>query len=107
MIAMPRSLSHDQRMHESTDLLTRLRNMIGRQVRLHGDLHQVIEILPEGPVVVLQALEQDSVIQANAQGEASRLVPLIVEVPACLGGEKTLDPRVSGWLRSSATGDGN
>jgi len=90
-------------MDESQELLTRLRRMIGQQVRLHGDLHQVIEILPEGPVVVLQALQQASVIQANAQGEASRLVPRIVEVPACLGGENTLDPRVKSWLQSSAT----
>lgn len=79
--------------------MQRLRQLIGSRVRLHGDPFQVIEVLPEGPVVVLQALDADHVIQANAQGEASRRVPLLVEVDARLGGESTLDPRVSGWLR--------
>lgn len=86
-------------MDESQTLLQRLRQLIGSRVRLHGDPFQVIEVLPEGPVVVLQALDADHVIQANAQGEASRRVPLLVEVDARLGGESTLDPRVSGWLR--------
>lgn len=89
-------------MNESRELLTRLRRIIGRQVRLHGELHQVIEVLPEGPVIVLQALDGEAVIQANAQGEASRMVPEIVEIPACLGGEETLDPRVREWLQLPA-----
>ncbi len=87
-------------MNEPENLLTDLRRIIGQQVHLHGELHQVIEVLPEGPVVVLQALEGGAVIQANAQGEASRMVPGIVEVPACLAGENALDPRVRGWLQA-------
>ncbi len=88
-------------MDEARQLLNQLRSLIGQQVELHGDPYQVIEILPEGPVVVLQALAEETVIQANAQGEASRLVPRIVEVSAWLGGEGILDPRVSGWLATA------
>lgn len=86
-------------MNESAELLTRLRQLIGARVRLHGDLCQVIEVLPEGPVVVLQTLGSEHVIQANAQGEASRKVPRLIEIDALLGGEQVLDPRVAGWLR--------
>lgn len=89
-------------MDNTGNLLFRLRTLIGQRVRLHGEPFQVIEILPEGPVVVLQDLTSEAVIQANAQGEASRLAPRIVEVPAWLGGERTLDPRVAGWLDSDA-----
>lgn len=85
-------------MDESDELLQRLRSLIGSRVRLHGDPFQVIEVLPEGPALVLQALDAAHVIQANAQGEASRRVPRLVELNARLGGEDTLDPRVAGWL---------
>lgn len=88
-------------MDESEQLLRQLRNLIGTRLRLHGDLHQVIEILPEGPVVVLQALDEEPVIQANAQGEATRRVPRIVEVDAWLGGANALDPRVKAWLQEA------
>jgi len=83
-------------------LLKQLRNLIGKRVALHGESFQVIEILPEGPVLVLQSLADETVIQANAQGEASRRVPRITEVQAWIGGEKLLDPRVAAWLESSA-----
>lgn len=84
-------------------MLTQLRSLIGTRVHLHGEPYQVIEVLPEGPVVVLQALDAEHVIQANAQGEASRRVPRLIEVDARLGGEETLDPRVAGWLRQVAS----
>ncbi len=89
-------------MIDKPDLLMQLRQLIGRCVTLHGESFQVIEILPEGPVVVLQSLAEDTVIQANAQGEASRRVPRIVEVPAWLGGADLLDPRVDEWLHEPA-----
>lgn len=75
--------------------------LIGQCVALHGESYQVIEILPEEPAVVLQSLAEEKVIQANAQGEASRRVPRIVEVSARLGGENLLDPRVAAWLKAS------
>lgn len=92
-------------MDESHDLLSQLRALIATRIYLHGDPYQVIEVLPEGPVIVLQALDAEHVIQANAQGEASRRVPRLVEIEARLGGEETLDPRVAGWLRQVASTD--
>ncbi len=89
-------------MNEREELLQQLRSLIGTELRLHGDRHQVIEILPEGPTVVLQALDEEPVIQANAQGEATRRVPRIVEVQAWLGGANALDPRVKAWLAQAA-----
>lgn len=88
-------------MIDKAALLTKLRALTGQCVTLHGESFQVIEILSEGPTVVLQSLAHDTVIQANAQGEASRRVPKIVEVSAWLGGENLLDPRVTAWLQGT------
>lgn len=95
------SLSDDAIMIDQATLLAQLRALIGECVAVHGEPFQVIEILSDGPTVVLQSLAEDTVIQANAQGEASRRVPRIVEVSAWLGGEDVLDPRVAGWLQNS------
>lgn len=91
-------------MIDKENLLRELRSLAGKRVLLHDESFQVIEILPEGPVVVLQSMAADKVIQANAQGEATRRVPLIVEVPAWLGGTDVLDPRVKGWLGDAGDG---
>lgn len=89
-------------MIDKPTLLAQLRNLIGQRVAVHGESFQIIEIIAEGPTVVLQSLADETVIQANAQGEASRRVPRITEVPAWIGGEDLLDPRVAEWLDSTA-----
>ena len=60
----------------------RLRALIGLELDWEGHRWQVIEILPDGPSVVLQATDGAREIQANQHGEAARRVPRCREVPA-------------------------
>ncbi|QKT04854.1 hypothetical protein HUS23_14055 [Ectothiorhodospiraceae bacterium 2226] len=59
----------------------RLRILIGRRVRHQGQDCQIIEVLDDGPTLILQG--DDAVIQANRFGEAHRRVPHTYTVPVC------------------------
>ena len=54
-----------------------LRSMIGLKVRYHGNLCQVVEVLEDGPALVLmdQRKPLPRSIQADQHGEAHRRVP--------------------------------
>ncbi len=52
-----------------------LREMIGLYVHYHGVFCQVVEILDDGPTLVLIDLEAHISIQADQHGEAHRKVP--------------------------------
>ncbi|HHQ42701.1 MAG TPA: hypothetical protein ENK20_10500 [Chromatiales bacterium] len=60
----------------------RLRALVGLELDWEGHRWQVIEVLPDGPTVVLQATDGAREIQANQHGEAVRRVPRCREVPA-------------------------
>lgn len=60
--------------------LAQLRNMIGLRVR-HGDLLcEIIEVLDDGPTLVLKDITR-AIIQSNKFGDASRRVPETYTVP--------------------------
>ncbi len=60
--------------------LAQLRNMIGLRVR-HGDLLcEIIEILDDGPTLVLKDIRH-AIIQSNKFGDATRRVPETHTVP--------------------------
>lgn len=61
--------------------LDQLRGMIGLQVYYHGSLCQVVEILEDGPALVLQDLQAHTTIQPDQHGEATRRVPAMHTVP--------------------------
>lgn len=61
--------------------LDQLRSLIGERVRYGGDAFFVMEVLEDGPYLVLQSLTDDPVIQANQYGEAHRLAPLTHTIP--------------------------
>ncbi|MCK5640631.1 MAG: hypothetical protein KAJ19_07535 [Gammaproteobacteria bacterium] len=64
-----------------TITLEQLRILIGRQVQHHGIDCQVIEILEDGPALILQDSEMHRGVQADQFGEAHRLVVETYTVP--------------------------
>jgi len=57
-----------------------LKRLLGQTLTYQGTMHQVIDILDEGPAVVLQEYSARRTIQANQHGEAHRWVPQTVTV---------------------------
>lgn len=66
---------------DDTITLEQLRQMIGTRVRHQGLVCEVIEILEDGPVLVLSCGESP-VIQSDQYGNPTRRVPQISTVPA-------------------------
>ena len=52
-----------------------MRSMIGLRVKHHEVYCQVVEIIEDGPAIVLEDLEKHTSIQADQHGEAHRKVP--------------------------------
>jgi len=75
-------------MDEIVITLEQLRGMIGLRVRHHGLSCQVIEVLEDGPSLVLQNCKTVSTIQANQFGDANRRVPQTQTIPV-LSPDKT------------------
>jgi len=61
--------------------IDRLRGLIGIRVEYDGSACEIIEILEDGPSLILQACENRPTIQADQYGEAHRRVPSIQTVP--------------------------
>lgn len=72
------------------DLQT-LRDAIGRVIHFRGQPCRIIEILDDGPTVVIECLDADKAIQANQFGDASRRVAQLLSVPV-FGKQKDLNP---------------
>lgn len=65
-----------------TDLsLADLREMIGTRVRFESRSWEIIEVLEDGPAIILQDCNQHTVIQADQHGEAHRHVPSTRTIP--------------------------
>jgi hypothetical protein len=58
-----------------------LRELIGLKVRHQGSQWEIIEILEDGPALVLRDCEMHTVIQADQHGEAHRRVPTTITIP--------------------------
>ncbi len=59
----------------------RLRMLLGLRLDWDGCRWEVIEVLTEGPTVVLRAADGRRAIQPNQHGEALRRTPAMREVP--------------------------
>lgn len=68
-------------MAKSTINLHKLRSMIGRRVRYRGRNCQIIEVLEDGPSLVLQDYAEHKIIQTDQHGEAHRRVAPTFTVP--------------------------
>jgi len=61
--------------------LEKLRSLIGVKVEHNGVTCEIIEILEDGPTLILQDCELHPVIQADQHGEAHRRVPTTRSMP--------------------------
>lgn len=75
-------------MSELVITLKQLRGMIGVKLCHNNKNCQVVEVLEDGPSLVLQYFEND--IQENQHGNAHRRVPETVCIPVLSGDKKKL-----------------
>lgn len=64
-----------------TFTMAQLRCLIGSPVHYEGTRCEVIEVLEDGPALILQYADEHMVIQADQHGEAHRRVPTTLTVP--------------------------
>jgi hypothetical protein len=79
-------------MDEIVITLRQLRGMIGVRVRFEGQAWHVIEVLEDGPSLVLEGLDQARVLQADQFGERFRWVPERISVPVLAADRRALHP---------------
>ena len=78
-------------MNDTPTSLSQLRQLIGARVRYLEELWQVIEVLDDGPALILENLGR-RVVQQNQYGEGHRRVPHRVSVPVFNPDERSLSP---------------
>ncbi len=79
-------------MNDRTTDISQLRQLIGVRVRYLEEIWQVIEILEDGPALVLESLQERKVVQQNQYGEGHRRVPQRLSVPILGGNRQSLHP---------------
>lgn len=72
--------------------LERLRACIGREVICDGERCTIVEVLEDGPMLVLSCLSGITVVQANQHGEATRRVPRTRTLPVYSADDGLLHP---------------
>ena len=78
-------------MNDGSFSLKQLRQLIGARVRYLEDLWQVVEILDDGPALVLESLQRRD-LQHNQYGEGHRRVPRRLSVPVLGHDQQSLNP---------------
>lgn len=68
--------------------LEQLRGMIGVRVRHHGEEWRVVEVLEDGPSLVLESCSSARVIQPDRHGGGGRRVPEHTTVPVLEDGRR-------------------
>ena len=71
--------------------IEQLRGLIGVRLYYRKQLYQVIEVLEDGPSIVIQHLQELS-IQHNQHGEAQRKAPLTCTIPVLSADKKSIHP---------------
>lgn len=72
--------------------LDQLRGMIGLRVLHEGEIYQVIEVLEDGPSLVLESRQAATSLQADQFGEYGRWVPTTCTVPVLVPARDALHP---------------
>lgn len=67
------------------DTLDDLRMLIGRRLEWHGVPCEIVEVLDEGPSLVLRSVEPGRPVHGDRHGEAVRRGPDTFEVPVADG----------------------
>lgn len=75
-----------------TVTVERLRACIGREVVCAGERCVIIEVLEDGPMLVLSCLSGATAVQPNQHGEANRRVPRTRTVPVINHADGGLHP---------------
>jgi len=81
-------------MQNSDISLQRLRDLIGVRARCHNCDCVVIEVLEDGPALVLENCAGETVIQPDQQGSAKRRVPQRFTISVMMEGDKKINPLV-------------
>lgn len=87
-------------MNENVISLQQLRSLIGRHVAYHGMPCQVIEVIEDGPSLVLQEATAHTVIQSDQYGEAHRRVAPTFTLPVWEGEAGEINPALFELLAS-------
>ena len=77
--------------HLANRLKTCLQRMIGARARYQDETYQVIEVLEDGPAIVLQQLGDHTTIQADQHGDAHRRVARTLTLHLAVSSEGELD----------------
>lgn len=80
-----------------SQLLQRLRTLIGRTLTYSGHSCQIIEILERDNALVLRCEDSERVIQGNQFGEATRRVKRCHTLPL-FDQHDSLNPVIRAWL---------
>jgi hypothetical protein len=80
--------------------LPALRALIGRETRHGLQRCRVIEVLEDGPALVLACADDTTEIQPNQHGEANRRVPKTVTVPVLTPERDAFDPTFLALLQT-------
>ncbi|HEY0721689.1 MAG TPA: hypothetical protein VGE50_10615 [Gammaproteobacteria bacterium] len=77
----------------SASLLSALRSQLGTEV-IHQGVHcRLLEVLDDGPQLILQDSEDHTMIQENQYGGLWRRVPQVYTVPVFTAGSCELHPQ--------------
>jgi len=77
----------------SPSLLTALRDLLGTEVMYQGVRCRVLEVLDDGPLLVLEDCEENKTIQENQYGGLWRRVPQVYTIPVMTSGTCELHPQ--------------
>jgi len=80
-------------MSEIRITLQQLRGMIGLHVVHNGIPCQIIEVLDDGPAIVLQSHNPDKPVQSNQHGEGNRRVHETFTVPVLTRDKREFHPQ--------------
>lgn len=80
-------------MTEISITLQQLRGMIGLHVTHNGAPCQIIEVLEDGPAIVLQSRGSDKPVQSNQHGEGSRRVSETFTIPVLTRDKNEFHPQ--------------
>ena len=85
-------------MGSSKTNVSHLRDLIGSRARYLGAIYEIIEILEDGPALVLQNCDEHTTIQADQLGEAHRRVPQTMTLPISLSASGEIDTKSVGLV---------
>lgn len=69
-----------------------LRGMLGLRVRYRGAIYSVLEVIEDGPAIVIEPELAVSSIQADAYGNARRQAKTLLTIPVLSADQRQIHP---------------